>query len=337
MKKMMTCLLTCLLLIGMIFPVAAHADTTYSGSMFTDSSGLAQKLDEIFAGQLDLYYDAGCTNRANAALGTYTVSNSVQLYVGPCNGSALNSGWSCWIYANAVYYTLFGEVTGNGEPGECSVSLNLNNTATKKATYENFRNWGVREGVGALVRSSTADWAHSYIILGYNSESVSILDGNGDGNGLVRISVLSWEEMSRNYNYCGDVQYIIQYEDGFYEELYPSYVDFCSPYYSEGTIRIEKDTNMKSLPCSMATREESRTLQACKPGETLQVDGMYRNTAGNYWYRVMRSDGSYGYIYGRDAKIIRAESGSYFTLKGSDLWIADGSGCRSVLPVCPVA
>lgn len=104
-------------------------------------------------------------------------------------------------------------------------------------------------------------------------------------------------------------------------------------YFSEGEIVIKKDTSMKSLPCSMATREESRTLQACKPGETLQVNGMFRNTAGNYWYRVLRSDGSYGYIYGRDAKFTTANSGfhyaqSYFTLSGADLRKMNGKACK---------
>lgn len=336
MKKMLICLLTCLLVVGMLCPVKGYADTTYSGSMFTERSLLAQKLDEIFAGQLDLYYDTGCTNRVNVALGSYAVPNDVQLYVGPYGGNVKNSGWSCWIYANAVYHTLFGEVTGNGEPGVNSVSLNLDGTATRKATYENFQSWGVREGVGALVRSTTADWAHSYIILGYSRESVSILDGNGDGNGLVQVSVLTWEDVAQSYNYSGDVRYIIQYEDGFYDELYPSYLNLCASYYSEGEIKIKKDTNMKSLPCSMATREESATLQACTSGMTFRVCGMLRNTAGNYWYRVLCNDGSYGYIYGRDAGFIEIENGSYFTQKGADLWIADEFSCKNIAPVCLV-
>lgn len=335
MKKTMICLLVCLLLVGTLCPVRSYADTTYSGKMFTDRTALAEKLDEIFAGQLDLYYDAGCTNRVNAALGSYAVPNSVQLYVGSYNGGAMNSGWSCWIYANAVYYTLFGEVTGNGEPGLNSVSLNLSNTETRKATYENFKNWGVRAGVGSLVRSTTADWAHSYIILGYDENTISILDGNGDGNGLVRVVELRWEEIATSYNYSGDVQYIIQYEDGFYDEIYPNYTDLCDSYYCEGEIEIRKDTNMKSLPCSMATREESATLQKCTPGMKFQVHGMYRNTAGNYWYRVSLNDGSYGYIYGRDARFTTASidchyTQNYFTVSGADLWMMNGRVCEKV-------
>lgn len=333
MKKTMICLLVCLLLVGTLCPVRSYADTTYSGKMFTDRTALAEKLDEIFAGQLDLYYDAGCTNRVNAALGSYAVpNNNVILYVGAYNGSAVNSGTSCWIYANAVYYTLFDEATGNGNPGQNSISLDLGNTATKQVTYENFLSWGVRNDIGALVRCGT----HSFIILGYNEEEITLLDGNADGYGKVQLTLLNWQEVAKNSNYNGWVEYIIQPKDEFFDEEYPvSYVSDCALYLSEGEIEIRKDTNMKSLPCSMATREESATLQKCTPGMKFQVHGMYRNTAGNYWYRVSLNDGSYGYIYGRDARFTTASidchyTQNYFTVSGADLWMMNGRVCEKV-------
>lgn len=331
MKKTMVCLLACLLLVGALCPVRSYADTTYSGKMFTDRSALAEKLDEIFAGQLDLYYDAGCTSRVNAPLGSYAVpNNGVILYAGAYNGRAVNSGTSCWIYAKAVYHTLFSDEEGNGDPGLNSISLDLSCTAKKQVTYENFLSWGVRNEPGALVRCGT----HSFIILGYNEEKITLLEGNAYGHGEVQLTILTWQEAAKRSNYNGWVEYIIQPKDEYFEKKF-SYVNDCTFYFSSGEIEIKKDTNMKSLPCSMATRKKSATLQKCTPGMKFEVCGMYRNTAGNFWYRIPLKDGFYGYIYGGDAKFTTASIGSsyaqsYFTLTGADLWWMNGKTCEKV-------
>lgn len=180
------------------------------GSDYTPSFQLAAKLDAIFAGNASIYSDKSCTSMVDTTLGLSAVrNNGIRKYVGSAGEKAVETGTSCYIYANGVYYTLFGESTGDGEAGENSESLNLRQTASRSMRYENFQAWGVRQGVGALIRAS----GHSMILLGYNADTITVLDGNGDGNGLVAIRVLPWEKA------YGSVSYIIQPKEAFYSAL----------------------------------------------------------------------------------------------------------------------
>ena len=122
-----------------------------------------------------------------------------------------NVGTSCWIYANGVYYTLFGECTESGIAGENSQKLDLKTTANRNFTYENFVAWGVRPEPGALIRTQCG---HSLIVLGYNEEGITILDGNGNGKGLVAIRVMAWNHQ------CFRAKYIIQPNQEYYDSLY---------------------------------------------------------------------------------------------------------------------
>ena len=182
------------------------------GSNYTPSPALAEKLNAIFDGNAGIYADKACMKPVNTYLGTSPVrNNGVCMYVGPEGGKALERGTSCFIYANGVYYTLFGESTGSGEAGENSESLNLRTTGSRRATYENFKAWGVRQGTGALVRAS----GHSFIVLNYDEEGLTYLDGNGNGQGLVAINKEPWEKVFYSYVY-----YIIQPKETHYGALY---------------------------------------------------------------------------------------------------------------------
>ena len=182
-----------------------------NGSDYTKSVVLAEKLNSIFDGNASVYSNKNCTKLVNTKIGTSNVpNNDVTQYVGPYGGSAINSGTSCWIYANGVYYTLFGECTASGTAGKNSVKLNINSTTNKKGTYNNFKAWGVRQGVGALIRAND----HSMIVLSYDANQLTILDGNGDYKGLVSIRVRTWDEISFN------VEYIIQHKEDYYNSLY---------------------------------------------------------------------------------------------------------------------
>lgn len=223
------CFCVCLgLAFQVVLPVsarAAEAEKTVSeyrwitkreevdGGDYTSDPTLAEKLNEIFDGSANVYYDPDCTKMVNTALGTYRVpNNGVYKYVGKYGDNQMDIGTSCWIYANGVYFTLFGEGTGCGTPGEHSEKLDLSTTANKRANYENFTAWGVRPGVGALIRSKDG---HSMIVLDYDEEQLTVLDGNGDGKGLVSIRVRTWDRLYFS------VSYIIQPDESYVEELYP--------------------------------------------------------------------------------------------------------------------
>lgn len=182
------------------------------GSDYTDDPTLTQVLNDVFDGNAGIFYDAAFTKQVNTKLGSSSVpNNGVSKYVG--NGEIeTNVGTSCWIYANGVYFTLFGEATGSGTPGENSEKLDLSGTANKNFSYENFKAWGVRPGVGALIRTRCG---HSLIVLDYDEERITILDGNGNGKGLVSIRVMNWNYQSFR------AKYIIQPTQEHMDALYP--------------------------------------------------------------------------------------------------------------------
>ena len=220
-KRILSFFLTTLLLLGALPMTTAHAEnrrnfiterSAVDGNDYTLSPAMADKLNDIFDGNAGIYADKGCKTPVNTYLGTSPVrNNGVVMYVGPQDGKATERGTSCFIYANGVYYTLFGETTGNGEPGENSEKLDLRQTGSRRATYENFKAWGVRQGTGALVRAS----GHSFIVLNYDEEGLTYLDGNGDGQGLVAINKEPWEKVFYSYIY-----YIIQPKETHYTGLY---------------------------------------------------------------------------------------------------------------------
>lgn len=182
------------------------------GSDFTGSAILASALNDIFDGNANIYHDAEFTRPVNTELGSSRVpNNGVNKYVGPYGENDDNVGTSCWIYANGVYYTLFGECTGNGTAGKNSEKLDLSGTSNKNFTYENFLTWGVRPEPGALIRTRCG---HSMVILDYDSEGVTILDGNGNGKGLVAIRQMKWDSQSFR------AKYIIQPNQMYFDMLF---------------------------------------------------------------------------------------------------------------------
>lgn len=182
------------------------------GSDYTGSVMLASALNDIFDGNANVYYDAEFTKMVNTELGSSRVpNNGVNKYVGPYGDREDNVGTSCWIYANGVYFTLFGECTGNGTAGENSEKLDLSGSQNKNFTYENFIAWGVRPEPGALIRTRCG---HSMVVLDYDAEGLTILDGNGNGKGLVAIREMKWD--SQNFR----AKYIIQPTQVYYDMLY---------------------------------------------------------------------------------------------------------------------
>ena len=201
-----------------------------SGNDFTGSAVLANKLDAIFKGNASIYSNKSCTNLVNTALGTYSVpDNDVQQYVGPYGGNALNSGTSCWIYANGVYYTLFGEALGNGSPGSNSKKIDLSKGNSSKLTYSNMCLWEVYTGVGAQIRVGS----HSIVVLGYDSTGMRYLDGNGDGKGLVAVRDVTWAQIQSNTNTNGTVKYIIQPKESYMDANFPGHDTSCDHSYND--------------------------------------------------------------------------------------------------------
>ncbi len=156
-----------------------------SGSEFSAKSSIANKLDEMFAGDIGLYKDKNKTQLVDASLGTRNVpNNGVYQYWGPTP----RAGTSCFAYANAFYGHFYDGVYPHH-------SLNSNHQtikATGKITYENFVKWGVRDDAAVYIREGN----HSIIVLTYDKNYLTYVDGNGDGKGLIAIRKEAWKRGS---------------------------------------------------------------------------------------------------------------------------------------------
>lgn len=214
-------------------PISAEAknyitsSSSAKGSNYTDNSKLASKLNTVFSGSIGLYSNSACTKSVSVPLGSRKMTGSNQYWIKSNTTGNKNSGWQCYIYADAVYNTLFNEWVGHGT--SLSHSKKVMSGGSSSVSYSSLKNAGVK--TGAIMRTtgnSNGSWnsskGHSLIILSYDSSSITYLEGNGDGKGLVRIANLSWKEFNAGQlsgrSRC--VCFIIQPTDSYYESLYPS-------------------------------------------------------------------------------------------------------------------
>ncbi len=199
MKRWLSTLLIVLLLCSLPISVSARAyiedATAVDGEAFTTLTPLAQALENIFAGEIGLYRDRAFTQSVSLPLGI-SMSVSEQYHVP--NGTNVTTGKQCFIYANAVYQTLFGETVGRGTALRYSETVLAGGDSL---SFKKLEAAGVR--CGAYMRTTEKEDAsydgysgHSLVILFYDAESITYLEGNADNKGLVRITIESWDEFN---------------------------------------------------------------------------------------------------------------------------------------------
>jgi len=206
-----------------------------NGSTYTNSSELAAVLDEVFAGDIDMFRNANCTNERYAPIGTsYLTGGNLYWVMNEETGVSI-SGWQCYIYANAVYNKLFGEWIRHGDETYDHSEIVLSG-GQREVSFSMFVEAGIR--CGAYMRTTAnrdgsynSSAAHSLIILSYTPKCVTYLDGNSDGDGLVRINTRTWAEFN-SANLCGRGRYvahIIQPTAEYYDARYPVAKDEIIP------------------------------------------------------------------------------------------------------------
>ncbi len=174
-----------------------------SGSEFSSKSSIAKKLNKMFAGDIGLYANSAKTKLVNAALGTRSVPNNNKYqYWGS------RAGTSCFAYANAFYGSFYDGTYPHG-------SLNGNHkkvTVTGKITYENFVKWGVRSDAAVYIREGN----HSVVVLHYDENYITYVDGNGDGKGLVALRKEAWKRGSGTNIYNSKPSLIVQPKESYF-------------------------------------------------------------------------------------------------------------------------
>lgn len=212
MKKWLTGFLAVCLTVLLTVPVSAALPTgvgvvtsckQVSGSEFSSKSSVAKKLDAMFAGNIGLYKDSKKTKLVDAALGTSNVpNNGVYQYWGD------RAGTSCFAYANAFYACFYDGTYPHG-------SLNSNHQkvkATGKITYSNFVKWGVRDDAAVYIREGN----HSIIVLHYDENYITYVDGNGNGKGLIALRKEAWKQSKGTNIYNSTPSLIVQPKIGYF-------------------------------------------------------------------------------------------------------------------------
>lgn len=281
------------------------------GRDYTQSEALAKALDQVFSGDIDLFSDYACTAEVSMPLG-YVMSKTTQYYVKSQVSGNKISGWQCYIYANGVYNQIFREWVGHANSFAHSETVISGGSNT--LTYEMLTKAGVR--CGAYIRTTgnatgaySSDIGHSMIILSYDADSITYLEGNADGQGLVRIATRSWSDFNLT-QLSGKKRYIshvVQPKAAVYDEWYPvcaheqydglGVCTACGGSFDwEATLNasqagqymaVKDVTPRQNLPYSGAS-----TAQKLPTGRLVQVIGSYQNAFGESWYAYVDNNGN---------------------------------------------
>ncbi len=276
MKKKLLSIVLVLVLTMSIFtsmPLSANAvsyitnPSSVSGSSYTSSSTMASMLNKIFNGDIDMYTNSGCTSEVGFALGK-SLNNSTTYYVKSKTTGNVISGKQCYIYANAVYNKLFNEWVG-GNASSFAHSKKVIGGGASSASYSQFSNAGVR--CGAYIRTTnnssgaySGNYGHSMIVLSYNSSGITYLEGNGDGNGLVRITTRTWSEFNSSQlsGKSRYICYVVQPTDSYYNSLYFSSHTHSYGSWSTTTVATCTGAGVQTRKCSVCGAKETKSISA---------------------------------------------------------------------------
>lgn len=195
-KKAVSILLAvCLMMCAL--PVLGMA-ASYNAEDYTKVQELIPKLNNVINGNADLFIDKVFENpdstEDDLRVGGY-INPEIQYTWGP--SSRPHYGWTCFAYAQAVYYYLFGDVLYRCE-GEDGYGVEYKNSKmvlndSNPLSFDLLYNAGV--GTGAYVEAPN----HYYLILTYDKHTITTLGGNEDGygRGEIKISNYTWDEFNR--------------------------------------------------------------------------------------------------------------------------------------------
>ena len=192
----LTALLLCAVLcLSAVTPALAAENITSAGQIngYTYSAAYGEKLNEIFQGKAKMFSNSS---------DTYSLGQNIKMSKQYAVANVI-SGQQCYIYAQAVYHYLFGDVPyhGSGIGNYWNNSKRVLSNVTT-VSYQRFVDAGV--GFGAYIRTTansngsfSGSYGHSMILLGYNASGITYLDCNGDGKGIIRVTTRSWAEFNR--------------------------------------------------------------------------------------------------------------------------------------------
>lgn len=268
-----------------------NASSARSGSSYTSSGVLAKRIDNVLSGNIGLYRNSGCSSSYRATLGSKGLNKSNRFYIKNKTTGATTYGKQCYIYANAVYNTLYNEYVGRGSGLKHSKVVLKGG---KTISYSRFASAGVK--CGAYVRTTSnsrgsynGSQGHSFVVLSYNKSTITYVEGNADGKGLVRLTTKTWAAANKAL-LSGRGRYlchVVQPTESYYRKLTGSSSGSSSASsQSKNTASVSSTPNptgntyTRSLyykKSSVMTGSDVKYIQNClkKAGYSVTVNGKY--------------------------------------------------------------
>ena len=277
-----------------ILPVFSNAASSYKAEDFTKVEELIPKLNKVINGGADLFFDKVYEDPEDTAddlkVGGY-INPDIRYYWG--TESRSHYGWTCFAYAQAVYFYLFGDVLYRCE-GQDAYGVKYKGSEvvlqdTKPVSFDILYNAGV--GTGAYVEAPN----HYYIILTYDKHSITTLGGNEDGygRGEIKISNYTWDEFNRKGHrvpmYTVVQPTITKNTICNHEYDKESYTCHCGHIDTSSMDHVWHNTYyvVTDKPSSYASPfDHGEKVNTFENGEVIKVDGIITNEKGESCYRL---------------------------------------------------
>lgn len=196
MRKKILLFLLSVSIIGNLLTPEAFAYTPKNETHGTDYADgtLAERLEDLFRSGI-----SDCVSPSIPAAGR-TMSTKAGYTTTFANQPGISRvDYQCLAYARAAYSYLFGYNVGDATYQTAFSDAKGKNTVN----YAFFQQLGVR--CGAYMRTTSkssgafdANVGHSLLILGYNADGITTLEGNYNGRGAIGILQYTWDQFNKD-------------------------------------------------------------------------------------------------------------------------------------------
>lgn len=205
------------------YETSALYETTVS---YDDTEQLQTAFQSMLDGNISIYMDEDKTPVPGGVTVDSRLDNSQRYYVFNSKDEYIY-GKQCYIVAQAIYTTLFDDFALHADETEkydhSEVAIGL----CTGISYDLFFEKKIKPGAylrttGEKDGTFSSKNGHSMIILGYDYNNVTILEGNGDANGQIHLWTITYEKFNAYYLARKDrvIGHIVQPTASYYKKKF---------------------------------------------------------------------------------------------------------------------